>query len=108
VHPVRCLETNLYAVPTATIAELSESDRSTAPIEFLLQALKPKVLLFHGAGRTHLSRIGIPDPPEENEFRLLLTPFGQMHVGVVRHFSRGWSYKEAEKLGFMLRDYSQT
>ncbi len=104
--PTRCLETNLFAMPTDSIAELSEADRSTAPIELLLRAITPKVLLFHGSGHSHLRYIGIPDPPDENEFRLSSTPFGQMYVGVVRHFSRGWSYEEAKELGLKLRAYS--
>lgn len=104
--PTHCLEINLFAMPTESIAELSEAARSTAPIELLLRAITPKVLLFHGSGRSHLRYIGIPDPPDENEFRPSSTPFGPMYVGVVRHFSRGWSYKEAEELGLKLHDYS--
>ncbi len=104
--PTRCLETNLFATPTVSIAKLSAANRSTAPIELLLRSIKPRVLLFHGSGHSHLRKIGIYDTPDENEFPLSSTPFGPMYVGVVRHFSRGWSYKDASKLGLKLLDYS--
>ena len=102
--PVRCLETNLYAVPTASISELAESDRSTAPIEFLLRAIKPKVLLLHGGGVAGLAKIGILNGLIENEFCSVSTRFGEMTLCSVRHFSRGWSYPAADDLGYRLRN----
>jgi hypothetical protein len=99
---VKCLETNLYAVPTASIAELKETDRSTACIEFLLDAIKPQVLLLHGGGVAGLGKIGILDGFTENTFRPVATRYGTMTVCAVRHFSRGWSHPAADELGHNL------
>lgn len=47
--PIRCLETNIYAAPTERAADLALEQRLTAPFDFLLKKIKPRVILAHGA-----------------------------------------------------------
>jgi len=46
--PVRCLETNIHSVASASAAELAVSDRGTAVFDFLLARVRPRVILAHG------------------------------------------------------------
>lgn len=46
--PVRCLETNIYAMPSASAAELATHYRDTSVFAFLLERIKPRVILAHG------------------------------------------------------------
>ena len=46
--PVKVLETNLFSVPTQRAADLHEKDRKTQAFEFLLDEIKPRILLLHG------------------------------------------------------------
>lgn len=85
--PVQCLETNIYAAPTEQAADLAQAQRLTAPINFLLDSVKPDVVVVHGKdAATHLQDKGIA-----------------AHVIVVPHFSRGWSQANARALGCQIR-----
>ena len=56
---VRFLETNIYAFPTARKSALGPEQRNNEVFDFLLAAIKPKVLLVHGADATrHLQAFG--------------------------------------------------
>jgi hypothetical protein len=81
------LETNLYARPTADMRTLTEND--LRPFLYLLDAIKPRVIVAHGE-TTHqvLTEIG-PDA----------------HVLEERHFSRGWSREKAIALGKRIREF---
>lgn len=46
--PVRCLETNVYARPSRSTADLDHSQRTTEVLGYLLTAIKPKVVLAYG------------------------------------------------------------
>ncbi len=46
--PLRCLETNVFSLPSATIAELSGEQRNTDVFEFLVNAIRPKIVLAYG------------------------------------------------------------
>ncbi len=86
-NPVRCLETNIYAAPTEQAVDLKSEQRITAPFDFLLASIKPRVILAHGAdakrhiGTKHLSA----------------------QIRCVEHFSRGWSQNSARELGRQIR-----
>jgi hypothetical protein len=47
-HPIRCLETNIYSAPTEQAADLASAQRVTAPFDFLLEKIKPGVIVAHG------------------------------------------------------------
>ncbi len=75
------LETNLYAQATHDMRALSEPD--VRPFLFLVEAIKPKVIVAHGMpAHAALSLI----KPEAT-------------VVEVPHFSRGWSREKALELG---------
>ena len=46
--PVRCLETNLFPAWSNRLADLSAERRTTRVFDFLLQAIKPRLLFVHG------------------------------------------------------------
>lgn len=48
VKPWECLETNVYSKPTRMAAELRLKDRQNRILEFLLDAVRPAVVLAHG------------------------------------------------------------
>ena len=81
--PVRCLETNLYATPTEQAADLPLQQSFTAAFDFLVVAIKPRIIVTHGKEAGEYIR-------------------GQQlsaHVISVSHFSRGWSQESARQLG---------
>ena len=85
--PFRCLETNVFSVASSTTALLKPADRTTAVFEFLLQTIKPRVVLAHGAeGPDAVRGLDIP-----------------ASVELVPHLSRGWSGERARQLGERLR-----
>lgn len=81
--PVRCLETNIYSAPTEQAADLVSKQRVTAPVDFLLAKLRPRVIVVHGddAAR-HIQNQGLA-----------------ARTICVSHFSRGWSQTSARELG---------
>jgi hypothetical protein len=85
--PTPCLETNIYAIPSLDIASLNPGDRDLAIFRFLVETIKPSVIVAHGkdAGReaARFSR----------RAKILKVP----------HFSRGWSEAKARELGAELR-----
>ena len=86
-NPVHCLETNIYAAPTEEATELALARRLTAPVDFLIEAVKPKVVVVHGKdAASHLQDKVI-------SARLIAVP----------HFSRGWSQASARALGRQIK-----
>lgn len=86
-NPVHCLETNIYASPTEQATELVAARRLTTTIDFLLESIKPDVVIVHGKDATlHLQEKRIA-----------------AHVISVPHFSRGWSQSDARALGQQIR-----
>lgn len=81
--PIRCLETNIYAAPTDEMSDLETERRLTAAFDFLLEVIRPRLIIAHGA-----------DASRHCHQRRLEAP-----VLAVPHFSRGWSQKAARELG---------
>jgi hypothetical protein len=85
--PLRCLETNVFAAPAESIAELGDAQRVSEPFDFLLEAIKPDILVAHGKDAiAHLSKRHVDCSVIEAE-----------------HFSRGWSRQGALNLGQRLK-----
>lgn len=81
--PIRCLETNLYALPTEQAAELVADKRITEPFDFLLDRVKPRVVIAHGVDAVkHIQSKGLSGS-----------------IIPVSHLSRGWSQENARALG---------
>ncbi|WP_184947684.1 hypothetical protein [Salinisphaera orenii] len=81
--PIRCLETNLYATPSETAGELSNQQRCSDVFQFLLSAIRPRVILAHGKDACRHLQI------EDTDARVI----------EASHFSRGWSKIRAQELG---------
>ncbi len=90
--PIKCLETNIYAAPSEQATDLSMRLRITAPFDFLLRAINPRIIVAHGSeATTHI-----------------LEKQPSAHVISVNHFSRGWSQDGARKLGRQIKDVFET
>lgn len=86
--PYRCLETNIYSASTAQAADLATQQRITAPFDFLLANIKPRVIVAHGIDAVeHIRKMNI-----------------DAKVFSVSHFSRGWLHAAALALGIEIKD----
>lgn len=81
--PVRCLETNIYATATPDMASLEAGNRDAALFRFLVEAVKPNVIVAHGKDACR----------EAERFS------DRAKILAVPHFSRGWSELKARELG---------
>jgi hypothetical protein len=81
------LETNIYSLPTEQAADLSQKQRATAPLDFLLARIKPRVIIAHSVDAVDLI-----------QSRNL-----NARIVAVSHFSRGWSEAKARSLGQEIR-----
>jgi len=87
VSPVTCLETNIYASPTEQAVDLASKQRVTAPFDFLLSTINPRVIVVHGAdAAAHIQSKSV-----------------RARIITVSHFSRGWSQVAARSLGQQIR-----
>lgn len=85
--PIRCLETNIYAVPTEQAVDLISEKRITAPFDYLLARIQPRLIVVHGKdAAVHIQSKGFAG-----------------HTIIVPHFSRGWSQMAARTLGLKIR-----
>lgn len=80
---VSILETNIFARPTATKAELALKYQNSVPFRFLCEAVRPKIIVAHGVD----AQIAV---------ELIDT---SAKIIKVPHLSRGWSKERARDLG---------
>lgn len=59
--PMKCLETNIYATPKPSGERLSKEERNTAPFDYLLERINPKLVIAHGKPATEYLKA---NPPE--------------------------------------------
>lgn len=86
-NPVRCLETNIYSAPTEQAVDLASVQRVTAPVDFLLANIKPRVIVAHG----------------DDAVRHIHSKRLSGRIINVSHFSRGWSQASARELGQQIK-----
>lgn len=86
---VKCLETNIHSLPTEQAKDLSATQRSTAPLDFLLRTIMPRLIIAHG--NKAIAHIG--------------TLRGKSRVIPVPHF-RSLSQLRARELGRLIADVS--
>ncbi len=106
--PIRCLETNIYAAETPSGADLGTDQRLTAPFDYLLRTIRPRVVVAHGDDAIdHLSRLTGTPITWGNEAS---ASHGEhtFQVIAVAHFARpragqGWSGSRAAELGRRIR-----
>lgn len=82
------LETNIFARATATKADLAIEDRHSEPFRFLVETIKPKVIVAHGID----AHIAIAN---------LVTAAKVLNIP---HLSRGWSEERARAFGRSLAE----
>lgn len=89
-RPVRCLETNIYAKATEKGVDLEEQDRVTAPFDFLLRKVEPRLVIAHGReAEDYLQGQDLP-----------------CELKCVKHL-RFWSLQDARDLGVFIRGYCE-
>jgi len=96
--PLKVLETNIYPFSSDREADLAPEYRKTELFEFLVNTIKPKLILGHGASvRRELSKMyslklerGKYIPVENNEWEL--------DIVAEHHFSYQWSKQGIEEL----------
>lgn len=86
-NPVKILETNIYAKATKRAVDLPSKQRLTAPFDFLIESIQPRVIVAHGK--------------KAQEY--LEGKYPKANVIAVKHFSRGFSYSCARSLGQQIR-----
>jgi hypothetical protein len=99
-RPVRCLETNLHCISSRKEKDLAPQWRSTAIFDFLLETIRPPVILVHGKkARTHLQ--GLLRCCEIELWKARSVSWGSRKIIVYAgpHLSRGWSEYRAREVG---------
>jgi hypothetical protein len=97
--PVRCLETNVFAKPSPSAAELKRGDRQTRIFGFLLRTIQPKAILLHGQhARDHFEQaygaklsVGLP--------KTIMLKSGTARALATHHLSYQGSYERAAEYG---------
>lgn len=103
-HPVKCLETNIYATPSRKQKDLRKESQLTKVFDFLLEYIQPRVVFVHGAPAVeHMRRkLGLAElkPPE---YTWTSRRVGDMILVAGSHLAIGWSLEKATELGKELR-----
>ena len=108
-QPMRCLETNIYSAPSETAAGLAEQRQATAPFDFLLRTIQPRVVLAHGDDAiAHLGRLSRHSLSWGQEVRVSIGG-NELWIVAESHFGRprggqGWSRERAWRVGQRLKD----
>lgn len=80
------LETNIYSSATEDASDLTHNMRCTRPFDFLIERLKPHLVVAHGNDAADHMR----------------TAHTGVRIVAVKHFSRGWSQQAARDLGLSI------
>ncbi|WP_445656554.1 hypothetical protein [Achromobacter sp. NCFB-sbj8-Ac1-l] len=87
--PAKALETNLYSAPSEEFNDLHQHKRITAPFDFLLDRIRPKIVIAHGDDAiSHIRKKKV-----------------SAKIFEVSHFSRGWGERTATNLGAEIRSF---
>lgn len=95
---VPCLETNVFSTPTASLGELAAADRLTDPFDFLLVALRPRLIVSYGANAREHVEARLSASLQRGTFTPVDAPWGRVEIRAEPHFSRGYSYAAADDL----------
>lgn len=103
--PLRVLETNVFASPSARESALDSKRRNTDLFDYLLQTIKPKLILAHGASAiSHLSEKYKMPRLSESKGEFLNIPNSSMDIRVENHFSYQWSYLKIQELALEVKN----
>ena len=103
-HPVKCLETNIYAVPSRKQSDLRRGEHSTDLFGFLLTWIKPRVVFAHGNRAVkHVQKVLEAAELKPPLYTWTSRQVGDLFLVVGSHLAYGWSLDDATKLGGQLR-----
>jgi hypothetical protein len=95
----KVLETNLYIKQTKEAHELKKKDKKTDIFEFLIQEIKPKIVVLHGKSVKDFFRKNYDDRLSDDDFtEININKFRSLAYATT-HLSRGWSFEKLEELG---------
>lgn len=104
LKPIKALETNLFIKPTEKANELQNKDKATLIFEFLLDSIKPKLILAHGKEvKKHLERHYKLELIENQINHVKMVGFITQIIPI-KHLSRGWSKQKTLDLGKCIKD----
>jgi hypothetical protein len=95
----KILETNLYIKQTKEAHELKKKDKKTDIFEFLIQEIKPKIVVLHGKSVKDYFRINYDDRINDDDFAEIDIKNLRTLAYATRHLSRGWTFEKLEELG---------
>ncbi len=101
--PVRCLETNIFSRYSPDERSLPVADRDTRVFDFLLYALRPRVVFVHGASAIRHLEIRFGTVLPKGQFTPVECHGRQVDVIAGSHLSRGWSRNRVQSLGDNIR-----
>ncbi|WP_318641181.1 hypothetical protein [Flavobacterium ardleyense] len=103
IKPFKTLETNLFVKATPTAKELKSEDRKPCVFDFLLQTIKPQIILIHGneviKNFNKFYNVNI----KKGEILNIDILGTKTNVLAVNHLSRGWSKEKSYELGEFLK-----
>lgn len=97
---IKVLETNLYTKATARAKELQDIDKNTKILDFLLQTIKPKLLVTHGKDvkKAMNIKIGKDLDLSKEKFTEVTLHDIKLDVFPIQHLSYQFSKEKAENL----------
>lgn len=106
--PCSCLETNIWSLPTRREHELSGADRSEDIFEYLLCAIKPKIIYLHGSEpMKHFQRKLTNQLQLAKDSKLEAKLDGRDVILYATKHLRLLTYQQAIKIGTCLKQFSQ-
>jgi len=102
LYPVSCLETNLFSKATVDAKSLDKSDQTTAVFDFLLDTVKPKLIITHGIDAKRYFESKYNRAISDNEILQLNENLALVSVS---HLSRGWSKEKTQGLAMKIKNH---
>jgi hypothetical protein len=94
--PLKILETNIFPFPSSRESELNPNLRNTQLFDYLIETIKPKLILAHGASAIkHLSK---KYQVELEKGKFITLEKQKFDIRVENHFSYQWSYQAIKEL----------
>lgn len=100
LYPLSCLETNLFAKATVDAKSLDKSDQTTEVFDFLVDTIKPNLIITHGIDAKKYFENRYRQAVPENEIVQLSDTVTLISVS---HLSRGWSRDKTQSLATKIK-----
>jgi hypothetical protein len=99
------LETNVFHLPSNREADLPKPQSTTVVFDFLLRALKPKIIFVYGRSAIEHLEMLIHTSLERGKFTRACYLGLEVDVVSGHHLSFQWSYESVDNLGRQLREH---